>query len=178
MPISPSPAMERRAKSSTSAPTTISALPIIPDLIAAAKEALDRTVSAWRRCASSAERRPAPRARSEIAGYLGKDDAILFAACFDANGGLFEPLLGEDDAIVSDALNHASIIDGIRLSQGQALPLRAMATWTISRRSSRQRARPMRARIVIATDGVFSMDGYLAKLAEISDARRRAMMRW
>ena len=61
-----------------------------------------------------------------IAAHLGKDDAILFAACFDANGGVFEPLLGEADAIISDALNHASIIDGVRLEQGAALPLRQL----------------------------------------------------
>ena len=65
-----------------------------------------------------------------IAAHLGKDDAILFAACFDANGGVFEPLLEEADAIISDSLNHASIIDGVRLCEGQALPLRQLATWT------------------------------------------------
>ncbi len=59
-----------------------------------------------------------------IAKHLGKDDAIVFAACFDANGGVFEPLMDENDAIISDSLNHASIIDGVRLSQGEALPLR------------------------------------------------------
>ena len=78
------------------------------------------TASAWRRSASSAAPR---RCTSSSSGrsphYLGKDDAILFAACFDANGGLFEALLGEDDAIISDALNHASIIDGIRLCKAK-----------------------------------------------------------
>ena len=78
------------------------------------------TASAWPRSASSAARRRCTASSSSaIADYLGKDDAILFAACFDANGGLFEPLLGDEDAIISDALNHASIIDGVRLCKAK-----------------------------------------------------------
>ena len=101
-----------------------------------------------------------------LAAYLGKEDAILFGSAFDANGGLFEPLLGPEDAVVSDALNHASIIDGIRLSKarryryanGDMADLEAQLT----------AAREGGARFVmIATDGVFSMDGTLAPLPEI-----------
>ena len=96
-----------------------------PALIAAAKEALDSHglgMASVRFICGTSDLHLALERR--IADYLGMDDAILFAACFDANGAVFEPLFGEQDAIISDALNHASIIDGIRLSQGQALPLR------------------------------------------------------
>ena len=68
-----------------------------------------------------------------IARHFGKEDAIVFAACFDANGGVFEPLLDEEDAIISDSLNHASIIDGVRLVEGQALSASPIPTWTSSR---------------------------------------------
>ncbi|MDP2084782.1 MAG: glycine C-acetyltransferase [Gemmobacter sp.] len=103
---------------------------------------------------------------TRLARYLGTDDSILFAACFDANGGLFEPLLGPDDAIVSDALNHASIIDGIRLSKARRY--RYANADMADLEAQLQRARAEGARFVmIATDGVFSMDGYLAPLADI-----------
>ena len=102
-----------------------------------------------------------------LAAYLGKDDAILFAACFDANGGLFEPLLGPEDAIVSDALNHASIIDGIRLCKAQRY--RYANSDMDDLETQLRAARDAGARhIMIATDGVFSMDGYLAKLPQIT----------
>ncbi|WP_425406176.1 glycine C-acetyltransferase [Hwanghaeella sp.] len=102
-----------------------------------------------------------------IAGFLGKDDAILFAACFDANGGLFEPLLGPEDAVISDALNHASIIDGIRLCKAKRY--RYANSDMADLESQLKQAKADGARfIMIATDGVFSMDGYLAKLPEIS----------
>lgn len=102
-----------------------------------------------------------------LAAFLGKDDAILFAACFDANGGLFEPLLGPEDAIVSDALNHASIIDGIRLCKAQRYRYANSDMDDLEKQL--QAARDAGARhIMIATDGVFSMDGYLAKLPEIT----------
>ncbi|WP_193139785.1 glycine C-acetyltransferase [Meridianimarinicoccus sp. MJW13] len=102
-----------------------------------------------------------------LAAFLGKDDAILFAACFDANGGLFEPLLGPEDAIVSDALNHASIIDGVRLCKAQRY--RYANSDMADLEAQLQAARDGGARFVmIATDGVFSMDGYLAKLPEIT----------
>ena len=102
-----------------------------------------------------------------LAGFLGKDDAILFAACFDANGGLFEPLLGPEDAIISDALNHASIIDGIRLCKARRY---RYANSDMDELEARlKEARDAGARfIMVATDGVFSMDGYLAKLPEIT----------
>ncbi|EPX85839.1 2-amino-3-ketobutyrate coenzyme A ligase [Rubellimicrobium thermophilum DSM 16684] len=101
-----------------------------------------------------------------VADYLGLDDAILFAACFDANGALFEPLLGEGDAVVSDALNHASIIDGIRLCRARRL---RFANRDLDELETRLReARADGAGIVlVATDGVFSMDGFLAPLAEM-----------
>ncbi|RVT82034.1 glycine C-acetyltransferase [Rhodobacteraceae bacterium CCMM004] len=101
-----------------------------------------------------------------LAQFLGMDDSILFAACFDANGGLFEPLLGPEDAIVSDALNHASIIDGIRLCKARRF---RYANSDMDDLEARLReARDGGARhVMIATDGVFSMDGYLARLPEI-----------
>ena len=101
-----------------------------------------------------------------LAHYLGQDDSILFAACFDANGGLFEPLLGPEDAVVSDALNHASIIDGIRLCKAKRYRY-ANADMT-DLEGQLKLAREEGARfILIATDGVFSMDGTLAPLREI-----------
>lgn len=101
-----------------------------------------------------------------IAAYLGFEDAILFAAAFDANGGIFEPLFGEQDAIVSDSLNHASIIDGVRLCKAKRY---RFANSDMDELESRlKEAREAGARnIVIATDGAFSMDGYIAKLKEI-----------
>ena len=101
-----------------------------------------------------------------IARYLGKDDAILFAACFDANGGLFETLLGSEDAIVSDALNHASIIDGVRLSKAKRYRYAASDMNALEDQLKQARADGARF-IVIATDGVFSMDGHVANLKDI-----------
>ena len=98
-----------------------------------------------------------------IARYLGKDDAILFAACFDANGGVFETLLGPDDAVISDALNHASIIDGIRLSKAKRY--RYANNDMDALEDALKAATADGAKIkLIATDGVFSMDGYVADL--------------
>ena len=102
-----------------------------------------------------------------IAAFLGKDDSILFAACFDANGGLFEPLLGPGDAVVSDSLNHASIIDGVRLCKARRYryansDMADLETQLVA--AQRDGARF----VMIATDGVFSMDGYLARLPEIT----------
>jgi glycine C-acetyltransferase len=106
-----------------------------------------------------------------LAAFLGKDDALLFAACFDANGGLFEPLLGAEDAIVSDALNHASIIDGIRLSKARRYrysnnDMDALETALRAARSEGAR------HVMIATDGVFSMDGVIANLPDITGLAR------
>ena len=107
-----------------------------------------------------------------LAKFLGKDDAILFAACFDANGGLFEPLLGPEDAIISDALNHASIIDGIRLCKAKRY--RYANSDMADLEAQLKAARGAGARhVMIATDGVFSMDGYLAKLPEITSLAKQ-----
>jgi len=103
---------------------------------------------------------------NRLATFLGKDDAILFAACFDANGGLFEPLLSAEDAIISDALNHASIIDGIRLCKAKRYRYANSDMGQLETRLIE--AKEAGARFtMIATDGVFSMDGHLAKLPEI-----------
>lgn len=101
-----------------------------------------------------------------VANYLGKDDAILFAACFDANGGLFETLLTDEDAIISDALNHASIIDGVRLSKAKRYRYETSDMDDLETQLKQAVADGARFRL-IATDGVFSMDGYVAKLPEI-----------
>jgi len=105
-----------------------------------------------------------------IAEFFGMDDSILYTSCFDANGGLFETLLGEEDVVISDALNHASIIDGIRLckAQRQRYPNSDMAVLEkILKQTQGCRTR------LIATDGVFSMDGTIAKLDEITALARR-----
>lgn len=102
----------------------------------------------------------------DLARFLGMEDSILFAACFDANGGLFEPLLGPEDAVVSDALNHASIIDGIRLCKAKRYRYANSDMEDLEAQLNAARSDGARF-IMIATDGVFSMDGYLAKLAEI-----------
>lgn len=103
---------------------------------------------------------------SRLARFLGMEDAILFAACFDANGGLFEPLLGPEDAVISDALNHASIIDGIRLCKARRYRYATSDMGDLEAQLQKARAEGARF-IMIATDGVFSMDGTLAKLPEI-----------
>ncbi|MBC7739639.1 MAG: aminotransferase class I/II-fold pyridoxal phosphate-dependent enzyme, partial [Candidatus Saccharibacteria bacterium] len=103
---------------------------------------------------------------ARLANFLGMEAAILFGSCFDANGGLFEPLLGPEDAVISDSLNHASIIDGIRLCKARRYRY-ANSDMTDLEAQLRQ-ARADGARfILVATDGVFSMDGYLAPLAQI-----------
>jgi len=106
------------------------------------------------------------RLESRLAQFLRMDDAILFAACFDANGGLFEPLLGDRDAVISDALNHASIIDGIRLSKARRYRYANADMADLEAQLARARAEGAR-HVMIATDGVFSMDGHLAPLPEI-----------
>jgi len=106
----------------------------------------------------------------QLARFLGTEDAILYAAAFDANGGLFEPLFGDGDAIISDELNHASIIDGIRLSKAARLRYRHDDMSDLQRQlegSSQYRHR------IIATDGVFSMDGTIAQLGTIGDLAKR-----
>ncbi len=139
-----------------------------PRLVAAAKAAMDDhgfgMASVRFICGTQDLHR---QLEQRIARFLGCDDSILFAACFDANGGLFEPLLTEQDAIVSDALNHASIIDGIRLCKARRF--RYANSDMADLEAQLQAARAGGARFVmIATDGVFSMDGYLAKLPDIT----------
>jgi glycine C-acetyltransferase len=102
-----------------------------------------------------------------IADYLGFEDSILFAAAFDANGGVFEPLLGEEDAIVSDSLNHASIIDGVRLCKARRFRFANGDMHGLEQALMEARQGGART-TVIATDGVFSMDGSIARLAEIT----------
>ncbi|EYD70382.1 glycine C-acetyltransferase [Limimaricola hongkongensis] len=138
-----------------------------PDLIHAAKESLDRhgygMASVRFICGTQDLHR---KLEKRLAEYLGHDDTILFAACFDANGALFEPLLGPEDAVISDALNHASIIDGIRLCKAKRY--RFANSDMADLEAKLKEAREAGARhVMIATDGVFSMDGYLAKLDEI-----------
>ncbi|HKT57759.1 MAG TPA: glycine C-acetyltransferase [Microbacterium sp.] len=106
----------------------------------------------------------------KLAGFLGYDDAILFSSCFDANGGVFEVLFGADDAIISDELNHASIIDGIRLSKARRLRYRNRDMADLEQQL--QSAADARRRVIV-TDGVFSMDGYFAPLREICDLADR-----
>ena len=102
----------------------------------------------------------------KLSEFLGTDDAILYSSCFDANGGLFETLLTAEDAVISDQLNHASIIDGIRLCKAQRLRYRNNDMQDL--REQLEAARDARIRL-IATDGVFSMDGYIANLTAICD---------
>ncbi len=136
-----------------------------PAVLAAAHEALERygfgLASVRFICGTQTIHRALERRLSE---FLGTDDTILYGSCFEANGGLFETLLDERDAVVSDALNHASIIDGIRLCKARRL--RYANGDMAELRERLEEARGAR-RILIATDGVFSMDGYLAHLPEI-----------
>ena len=102
----------------------------------------------------------------KISEFLGTEDTILYTSCFDANGGLFETVLGEEDAIISDELNHASVIDGIRLCKAQRFRYKNGDMADLE--AKLKEASGARCKM-IATDGVFSMDGYIAKLAEICD---------
>ena len=110
------------------------------------------------------------RLEERLARFLGCDEVILYSSCFDANGGLFETLLDERDAVISDALNHASIIDGIRLCKAQRY--RYANSDMAELEQCLKQAQGARTRL-IATDGVFSMDGYIAKLREICDLAAR-----
>jgi glycine C-acetyltransferase len=138
-----------------------------PRILAAARNALDRwgygMASVRFICGTQEQHK---QLEHEIAGFLGTEDTILYSSCFDANGGLFETLLGPEDAVISDELNHASIIDGIRLCKAQRFRYknRDMADLEAQLKG----AEGARFRM-IATDGVFSMDGYIAPLREICD---------
>jgi glycine C-acetyltransferase len=136
-----------------------------PVLIAAAKEALDRWgfgMASVRFICGTQEPHKALEAR--LSDWLGTEDTILYSSCFDANAGLFETLMGPEDAVISDELNHASVIDGIRLCKAQRLRYKNRDMADLERRL--KEAAGARYRL-IATDGVFSMDGYLAPLDEI-----------
>jgi glycine C-acetyltransferase len=136
-----------------------------PAVLAAAHAALDRfgygMASVRFICGTQTVHRELEKA---LAAFLGTEDAILYSSCFDANGGVFEALLDERDAVISDGLNHASIIDGIRLSKARRY---RYANGNLDELEDRlKEARDARRRLIV-TDGVFSMDGYIARLAEI-----------
>ena len=138
-----------------------------PDLVTAAKEAIDRYgygMASVRFICGTQEEHKALEAR--LAGFLGMEEVILYGSCFDANTGLFETLLGPEDAIISDALNHASIIDGVRLCKARRY---RYANNDMAELEARLiEAADARTRL-IATDGVFSMDGVIANLGAICD---------
>jgi len=142
-----------------------------PELISAAKSALDSHgfgMSSVRFICGTTDLHK--ELECQIAGFFGTEDSILYAACFDANGGVFEPLFSEEDAIISDALNHASIIDGVRLSKARRFRYNNadMADLEVQL----QNAQDARFRIVV-TDGVFSMDGNVAPVDEIVRLARK-----
>jgi glycine C-acetyltransferase len=136
-----------------------------PRIIAAAKDALDRwgygLASVRFICGTQDVHK---QLEQRISDFLGTEDTILYSSCFDANGGLFETILGEQDAVISDELNHASIIDGVRLCRAKRL--RYHNRDMIDLEQQLQAAQGARRRL-IATDGVFSMDGYVSPLGEI-----------
>lgn len=140
-----------------------------PEVVAAAHAALDRwgfgMASVRFICGTQTQHQDLEKALSD---FLGTDDTILFPSCFDANGGVFDVLFGKEDAIVSDALNHASLIDGIRLCK--AMRYRYKNADMADLRTQLEAAKEAGAKqIVIVTDGVFSMDGYYAPMDEICD---------
>ena len=139
-----------------------------PDIIAAAKAALDShgfgMASVRFICGTQDLHK---QLEHTISNFFGKDDTILYAACFDANGGLFEPLLDENDAIISDALNHASIIDGVRLCKAKRYRYANCDMTDLEAQLKQAKADGART-ILITTDGVFSMDGTIAPLNQIT----------
>ncbi|MET7656215.1 MULTISPECIES: glycine C-acetyltransferase [unclassified Streptomyces] len=142
-----------------------------PEVVAAAHEALDRWgygMASVRFICGTQEVHKELEAR--LSAFLGQEDTILYSSCFDANGGVFETLLGPEDAVISDALNHASIIDGIRLSKARRFRYANRDLADLERQL--KDASDARRRLVV-TDGVFSMDGYVAPLAEICDLAER-----
>jgi len=138
-----------------------------PEVVAAAREALDEwgygLASVRFICGTQTIHK---QLEDKLTGFLGTEDTILYTSCFDANGGLFETVLGPEDAVISDELNHASIIDGVRLCKAKRFRYRNndmadLEAQLIEAKGSR--------RILVVTDGVFSMDGYLANLPAICD---------
>ena len=144
-----------------------------PQVIAAAHRAIDERgygLSSVRFICGTQDLHKA--LEKKIAEFLHTEDTILYAACFDANGGLFEPLLGEEDAIVSDELNHASIIDGVRMCKAQRWRYKNNDMADLERCLKEAQAKGVR-HTIIATDGVFSMDGFIADLKSICDLADR-----
>ncbi len=142
-----------------------------PEVVAAAHEALDRwgygLASVRFICGTQQIHK---QLEDALSSFLGTEDTILYGSCFDANGGLFEVLLDEQDVVISDALNHASIIDGIRLCKARRL---RYANNDLGELESRLQEAAGARRVLIATDGVFSMDGYFARLDAICDLAGR-----
>jgi glycine C-acetyltransferase len=142
-----------------------------PEVIAAAREALDShgfgLASVRFICGTQDLHKELEAA---ISAFFGTDDSILYTSCFDANGGLFETLLGEDDVVISDALNHASIIDGIRLCKAERRRYANSDMDELERHLAGTQDRRTR---LIATDGVFSMDGFIARLDRIVELKNK-----
>ncbi|MFE0377307.1 glycine C-acetyltransferase [Streptomyces inhibens] len=142
-----------------------------PEVVAAAHAALDRwgygLASVRFICGTQEVHK---ELEQRISGFLGQEDTILYSSCFDANGGVFETLLGPDDAVISDALNHASIIDGIRLSKARRF---RYANRDMADLERQLKEAGSAGRKLVVTDGVFSMDGYVAPLREICDLADR-----
>jgi glycine C-acetyltransferase len=140
-----------------------------PEIIKAAKDSFDN----WGYGMSSVRficgtQQIHKQLENKISEFLGMEDTILYTSCFDANGGLFETLLGEEDAIVSDELNHASIIDGIRLCKAQRYRYKNCDMNDLEEKLKEAKSNNAK-NILVATDGVFSMDGFIAPLKEICD---------
>ncbi|MEU0005431.1 glycine C-acetyltransferase [Streptomyces sp. NPDC006314] len=144
-----------------------------PEVVAAAHQALDRwgygMASVRFICGTQEVHK---ELESRLSAFLGQEDTILYSSCFDANGGVFETLLGEEDAVISDALNHASIIDGIRLSKARRFRYANRDLADLEARLKEATEGGARRKLVV-TDGVFSMDGYVAPLREICDLADR-----
>ena len=144
-----------------------------PDIVQAAKDALDShgfgMASVRFICGTQDLHK---QLEATIADFFGTQDTILYAACFDANGGLFEPLLGEDDAIISDALNHASIIDGVRLCKAKRFRYANCDMAGLEAQLQAAESAGCKTKL-ITTDGVFSMDGFIAPLDEITELARK-----
>ncbi|MGV9349214.1 glycine C-acetyltransferase [Streptomyces spiralis] len=144
-----------------------------PEVIAAAHEALDRWgygMASVRFICGTQEVHKELEAR--LSAFLGQEDTILYSSCFDANGGVFETVLGPEDAVISDALNHASIIDGIRLSKARRFRYANRDMADLERQLKEANEGGARRKLIV-TDGVFSMDGYVAPLREICDLADR-----
>ncbi len=144
-----------------------------PEVIAAAHAALDRWgygLASVRFICGTQEIHKQLEGR--LSAFLGTDDTLLYSSCFDANGGVFETLLGEEDAVISDELNHASIIDGIRLCKAKRLRYRNCDMADLDAQLTQAARAGARFKLVV-TDGVFSMDGFIAPLREICDIAER-----